>query len=193
MVCLRRRCGRAVSSRRLKNGHSFEASIFQNVSSIGESLNRKKKELGFFSQQRDIFFVPRMSTEMSDLPLGVAVHLPTVVGSRSFSSQRAAAILVFMETSYRVQTELVSSLVQATRRQDRSMLSDLMLRVADPDILRNLYENGFTEEIRRDILLNLNEMQSIASRNSRAVFEAVISTSIQNMVRAYEDLANAIV
>ena len=130
---------------------------------------------------------------MSDLPLGVAVQLPTVVGSRSFSSQRAAAILVFMETSYRVQTELVSSLSQATRRQDRSMLSDLMLRVADPHILQNLYENGFTEEIRREILLNLNEMQSIASRNSRPVFEAVMSTSIQHMVRAYEDLANAVV
>ena len=73
------------------------------------------------------------------------------------------------------------------------MLSDLMLRVADPHILQNLYENGFTEEIRREILLNLNEMQSIASRNSRPVFEAVMSTSIQHMVRAYEDLANAVV
>lgn len=124
------------------------------------------------------------------IPHGVRINLPTVVGRQTFTAQRSAAILRFLEATYRIQIDVTAMLADATRRHERGVLSDLLMRIADPHICTALYENGITQDTRNDIIMNVNEMHGIASRpNTRRMVESGSREAIQRMIHAYEDLA----
>ena len=115
-----------------------------------------------------------------------------MIGRQTFQSERAAAILVFLETSYRIQIDLLTASIDARRRIERSMLSDMILRISDPQICRLVYQDGLTHMTRLEIIRNLNALQAISSRPTRRVFREVAQSALQNMRRAYTDLANSI-
>lgn len=124
------------------------------------------------------------------IPHRVRINLPLVVGRPTSSAQRGAAILRFWEVAYRVQIELSELLVGARRRLERRVISDMLLRVGDPMICTTLYQRAFTQETRDDMIMNVNEMQAIASRDdTRGPVRDACKVAIGRMIRAYEDLA----
>jgi RNAse (barnase) inhibitor barstar len=127
-----------------------------------------------------------------NIPLGIVINIPAVTGRRTFSSERAAAILSLLETAYRVQIDLVSALQNARRRVERTVLTDILLRITDPHICQVIYDYGFTDSTRQDIIINVNEMRAIASINIRSPFDSTVRNAIRDMIRGYEDMADLI-